>query len=48
MKSAGKIQQGNNGKLLPFKKPVTFNFPHCKVILLREYLEQQTKSGMPI
>lgn len=48
MKAAGKIQIAGSGKLLPNKKPVTFNHPHCKVGLLREYFEDKERTGMPI
>lgn len=48
MKNAGKIQQSSSGMLLPNKKPITYNHPHCKVILLREYVEMQAKEGLPI
>lgn len=47
MKEAGKIQITSTGKLLPFKKPVSFKQPHCNVGLLREYLEAKEKSGEP-
>lgn len=48
MKAAGKIQQTASGGLLPQKQPMKFNFPHCKPALLKEYIEQRQKDGMPI
>lgn len=48
MLAAGKIQKTSMGGFLPQKKKVTFNFPHCKPALLREYIEQQAKDGLPI
>lgn len=47
LKSAGKIQQ-IAGRLLPNKKPITFDYPHCKVTLLREYIEEKKAKGEPI
>lgn len=46
MKAAGKIQQIAGGGFLPLKKPVTFDYPHCKVQLLREYVDEKVKQGM--
>lgn len=48
MKAAGKIQQVSGGGFLPQKKKVTFDYPYCKPVLLREYLEEQAKQGLPI
>lgn len=48
MKAAGKIQQIASGGVAPKKAPMSFNFPHCKPILLREYQEQRLKDGMPL
>jgi hypothetical protein len=48
LKSAGKIQQIAGQGILPSKKPVTFDFPHCKIALLREYIEDKEKKGEPI
>ena len=48
MKSAGKIQITHGGKLLPMKKEIKYNYPHCKIILLREYREQRAKDGLPL
>lgn len=46
MKDAGKIQQTQGGRFLPFKKEVKFDFPHCKINTLREYVEQKLKEGL--
>lgn len=44
LKDAGKIQQAMGGKFLPVKKVIDFNkFPHCKILLLREWKEQLEK-----
>jgi hypothetical protein len=48
LQDAGKIQQSQRGKLLPVKKKITFDFPHCKVSLLREYIKQREEDGLPI
>lgn len=49
MKEAGKLQQvGSTGKFLPNKKQILFDQPHCKVGLLREYIEDKVKKGEPI
>jgi len=49
LKDAKKIQQAKaTGKLLPVAKRESFDFPHCKVQLLREYLEKKAKDGEPI
>lgn len=48
MKEAGKIQITSGGKLLPVKKQILFDQPHCKVTLLREYLEEKKEKGEPI
>lgn len=45
---AGKLQVTANGGILPIKKIVTYDFPSCSVGLLREYLEQRGRDGMPI
>lgn len=46
--AAGKIQTiGKIGVLLK-KDPPTFKFPWCRVNLLREYLENQAKDGLPL
>jgi hypothetical protein len=47
LKDAKKIQQVGAG-ILPNKKPQTFDFPHCKIALLREYLEEKGKKGEPM
>lgn len=46
MKDAGKIQQTQNGGLLPKKAPPKFDFPYCKIGLLREYVDYQMKQGL--
>lgn len=46
LRATGKIQQVASGGFLPFKKPVTFDYPHCKVGILREWVEEQTKQGL--
>lgn len=48
MQDAGKIQMTSNGGLLPRKEPPKFDQPHCKINLLREYVDYQVKQGMPI
>jgi hypothetical protein len=48
MQDAGKIQVTSGGGLLPRKSPPKFDFPHCKVNLLREYTEYQIKQGLPV
>ena len=47
MAGAGKIQSTKVG-FLPRKDVATFTFPHCKVTLLREYLEHVKREGLPI
>lgn len=47
LKDAGKIQQVAKG-ILAHKKQKLFNQPYCKVTLLREYLENQVKDGLPL
>lgn len=46
LRATGKIQQVASGGFLPFKKPITFDYPHCNVGILREWVEQQTKEGL--
>jgi hypothetical protein len=48
LKDAHKIQQIGGGGFLPHREPPKFDFPHCKVQLLREYIDKQTKEGLPI
>lgn len=47
LKDAGKVQQVQGG-FLAHKKPQTFDFPYCKIHLLREYREDQEKKGLDI
>lgn len=47
LKDAGKIQQTDRG-VLPYKREQKFDQPHCKISLLREYLESQAKDGLPL
>jgi len=47
MQDAKKLQQVKGG-FLPFKKEIRFDFPHCKVLQLREYCEQRLKDGLPL
>lgn len=43
----GKLQQVGTG-LLPKKEVVTFDFDHCNVGLLAEYLDNQSRQGLPL
>jgi hypothetical protein len=47
MKAAGKIQQVGSG-FLPQHPVETFDFPYCKPSILREYLENRAKNGLPL
>lgn len=47
MMAAGKIQQQKTGGgFLPKKKEVVFDFVHCKVGLLREWIEERKNKGL--
>jgi len=47
LKSADKIQ-ATRGGFLPKKEIQRFDFPYCTITLLREYLEDKAKTGLPI
>jgi len=48
LQAAGKIQVINGTGILPKKDPPKWDYPFCKVTLLREYLDNQAKDGLPL
>jgi hypothetical protein len=52
LKNAGKIQQLssgiNSGSIIPVANIASWNFPYCNIRLMREWVEQRTKDGLPI
>lgn len=47
LQTSGKIQQVANG-ILPLKKLQSWNYPYCKISLLREYVDEKAKKGEPM
>ncbi len=48
LKGAGKIISASTGGFLAKKEKQKFDFPHCNIGELREYLEQRERDGLPI